>query len=50
MGAYHGETGFRTFSQFKPIFHQSVLSGVPLLFPPYGKVFDIMARLLKLIT
>ena len=50
MGAYHGETGFRTFSQFKPIFYQSALSGVPLLFPPYGRVFELMARVLKLIT
>ena len=46
-GAYHGEAGFRTFSKDKPVFHQSRLSGVPLLYPPYGGVFEIMARVLR---
>ena len=50
MGAYHGEWGFRTFSQQKPVFHQSVLSGVPLLYPPYGKMFEFMAKVLRAIT
>jgi coniferyl-aldehyde dehydrogenase len=50
MGAYHGEWGFRAFSQQKPVFHQSRLSGVPLLRPPYGKVFEGMLRLLKMIA
>jgi coniferyl-aldehyde dehydrogenase len=49
-GAYHGETGFRTFSKLKPVFHQSRFSGVPLLLPPYGKVFEVMARVLRVIT
>jgi coniferyl-aldehyde dehydrogenase len=50
MGAYHGETGFRTFSQMKPVFHQSRLSGVPLLYPPYGAMFEFMAKVLRRIT
>ncbi len=50
MGAYHGEYGFRTFSMNKPVFFQSPLSGTRLLFPPYGKTFERMTRLLKLIT
>jgi coniferyl-aldehyde dehydrogenase len=50
MGAYHGETGFRTFSKEKPVFHQSRLSGVPLLYPPYGRTFDFMAKVLRRIT
>jgi coniferyl-aldehyde dehydrogenase len=50
MGAYHGEWGFRAFSKEKPVFHQSRLSGVRLLHPPYGKVFEGMLRLLKLIA
>ncbi|MEO5671810.1 MAG: coniferyl aldehyde dehydrogenase [Ramlibacter sp.] len=50
MGAYHGETGFRTFSKDKPVFHQSVLSGVPLLYPPYGRMFEFMAKVLRRIT
>ena len=50
MGAYHGEAGFRTFSKDKPVFHQSVLSGVPLLYPPYGRMFEFMAKVLRRIT
>ena len=50
MGAYHGEVGFRTFSKDKPVFHQSALSGVPLLYPPYGRMFEFMARVLRVIT
>ena len=50
MGAYHGEAGFRAFSKDKPVFHQSVLSGVPLLYPPYGRMFEFMAKVLKRIT
>jgi coniferyl-aldehyde dehydrogenase len=50
IGAYHGEVGFRTFSLDKPVFFQSKLSGVPLLHPPYGSVFDFMRKVLKIIT
>jgi coniferyl-aldehyde dehydrogenase len=50
MGAYHGEAGFRAFSKDKPVFHQSVLSGVPLLYPPYGRMFEFMAKVLRVIT
>jgi len=50
MGAYHGETGFSTFSQEKPVFLQSRWSGVPLLYPPYGRTFERVARLLKRIA
>ena len=50
MGAYHGEYGFRTFSMNKPVFFQSPLSGTRLLFPPYGRTFERMTRLLKIIT
>ncbi|HEX7339584.1 MAG TPA: coniferyl aldehyde dehydrogenase [Rhodanobacteraceae bacterium] len=46
MGAYHGETGFRTFSKMKAVFHQARFNGVGLLNPPYGKRFQ---RLLKLL-
>jgi coniferyl-aldehyde dehydrogenase len=47
VGAYHGEWGFRTFSKLKPVFHQSNLSGFPLLRPPYGKVTDWILGALK---
>jgi len=50
MGAYHGEYGFRTFSKEKPVFHQSRLAGTRLLQPPYGKTFERMLGLLKIIT
>ncbi len=50
IGAYHGEAGFRTFSKDKPVLFQSRLSGVPLLHPPYGKVFEFMAKMLRHIT
>jgi coniferyl-aldehyde dehydrogenase len=49
IGAYHGEAGFRTFSKDKPVFIQSRLSGVPLLHPPYGRVFAFMAKVLRII-
>ena len=39
MGAYHGETGFRTFSKMKPVFRQARFNGVGLLNPPYGARF-----------
>ena len=47
VGAYHGEWGFRAFSKLKPVFHQSNLSGFPLLRPPYGKVTDWVLAALK---
>jgi len=50
MGAYHGEWGFRTFSKEKPVFLQSKLSAGGLLRPPYGKTFERLFRLLRLIT
>jgi coniferyl-aldehyde dehydrogenase len=50
MGAYHGEAGFRAFSKDKPVFHQSALSGVPLLYPPYGRMFEFMAKVLRVIS
>jgi coniferyl-aldehyde dehydrogenase len=49
-GAYHGEFGFRTFSKEKPVFFQPKFNGLFLLYPPYGKTFEWMAKLLKKIT
>lgn len=50
MGAYHGEWGFRAFSKEKPVFLQARLNGIGLLYPPYGKTFETMVRLLKAIA
>ena len=49
-GAYHGEHGFRTFSKEKPVYFQSRFTGGTLLYPPYGKTFDRMLKILKRIT
>jgi coniferyl-aldehyde dehydrogenase len=50
MGAYHGEWGFRTFSKEKPVFVQSKLNGLSLLYPPYGRTFARMMGLLRWMT
>jgi coniferyl-aldehyde dehydrogenase len=50
VGAYHGAWGFQTFSKLKPVFHQSNLSGFPLLRPPYGKLTDFVLGALKRLT
>ena len=47
MGAYHGEWGFRTFSKETGVYHQSPLSGIGLLYPPYGAVFDRLSTLIR---
>jgi coniferyl-aldehyde dehydrogenase len=49
-GAYHGEWGFRTFSKYKPVFHQSRFNGTSMFYPPYGAKFDALLRMLKKIT
>ncbi|MEE2828459.1 MAG: aldehyde dehydrogenase family protein [Myxococcota bacterium] len=40
MGAYHGRSGFETFSHRKSVFKRGTLVDVPLIYPPYseGKV------------
>ncbi|MCJ8238531.1 coniferyl aldehyde dehydrogenase [Peteryoungia algae] len=45
-GAYHGEAGFLALSKEKPVLRQSVLSGVSLLYPPYGRLATWMLKLL----
>ncbi|MEO8143774.1 MAG: coniferyl aldehyde dehydrogenase [Betaproteobacteria bacterium] len=47
IGAYHGEAGFRTFSQEKPVFFQSRLNGMFLMRPPYGRAFERVLALLR---
>ena len=46
MGAYHGRTGFETFSKMKPIFHQARFNGLSLFHPPYDTRFAAMIKLL----
>jgi coniferyl-aldehyde dehydrogenase len=38
MGHYHGYEGFVTFSKMRPIFYQTRVSGMRLMWPPYGKL------------
>jgi coniferyl-aldehyde dehydrogenase len=42
MGAYHGHTGFKTFSHAKSIYRQSKLNVAKLagMLPPYGKATE----------
>ncbi|MFH1043790.1 MAG: coniferyl aldehyde dehydrogenase [Pseudomonadota bacterium] len=49
-GSYHGEWGFRTCSKEKPVFTQSRLNGMFLMYPPYGKTVERMLALLKRIA
>lgn len=46
MGAYHGQTGFNTFSHRKPVFKQHRFNAMSWFTPPYGQTFK---RLLKLL-
>jgi coniferyl-aldehyde dehydrogenase len=46
IGSYHGRDGFNTFSMMKPIFRQTRVNGRKLLFPPYGRTFDLLIRLM----
>ena len=47
MGHYHGVEGFITFSKLRPVFYQAPLSGMRLLWPPFGALAD---RVLDFLT
>lgn len=47
QGAYHGKTGFETFTHLKPVFYQSRFSGGGALSPPYGPKTDKTLSLLR---
>lgn len=47
-GAYHGEHGFRRFSNMKPVFAPSRLAPLRLLAPPYGRTTDRLLALARL--
>jgi len=46
MGHYHGYEGFATFSKLRPVFYQAGFSALKYLSPPYGKLADIVVKLL----
>ena len=45
MGAYHGKTGFDTFSHYKSIVDKKTWMDLPMRYQPYNKVFDFLIRL-----
>ncbi|KLT72553.1 aldehyde dehydrogenase [Neisseria arctica] len=47
IGAYHGQTGFDTFSHLKPVFYQAKANTASWLAPPYGKRLEILLKILK---
>jgi coniferyl-aldehyde dehydrogenase len=46
LGAYHGETGFATFSHRKSVFLQSRFASGGLLRPPFGKMTKMLLKFL----
>jgi coniferyl-aldehyde dehydrogenase len=46
-GAYHGEHGFATFSNAKPVYVQARHAPTRLLYPPYGRMFERVLALLR---
>ena len=45
MGAYHGESSFRSFSHFKPVIAKPIWPDtLRLIFPPYGKTVERVIR------
>jgi coniferyl-aldehyde dehydrogenase len=47
IGAYHGEFGFQTFSHRRGVFLQSRFNGTRFLYPPFGRLTDLMLKFLK---
>ena len=47
MGAYHGKTGFDTFSHQKSILYKSSWFNFDLLKPPYGKKVNLIRKFYK---
>ncbi len=42
MGSYHGKAGFDTFSHRKSITHKSTFPDIPLRYPPYKNVVNLL--------
>jgi aldehyde dehydrogenase (NAD+)/coniferyl-aldehyde dehydrogenase len=47
MGEYHGRAGFEAFSKRKAVFFDRRLSASSLLFPPYGRRFRTILKLIR---
>ncbi|MCC5793043.1 MAG: coniferyl aldehyde dehydrogenase [Legionellaceae bacterium] len=46
MGCYHGQEGFDTFSQLKPIVKQGKFVSMSWLYPPYGRLLNLVLAVL----
>ncbi|WP_256592302.1 MULTISPECIES: aldehyde dehydrogenase family protein [unclassified Pseudomonas] len=46
MGHYHGHEGFLEFSKMRPVFKQFAWPAFPMLYPPYGKLFERLMSLM----
>ena len=46
LGAYHGETGFQTFSHRRAVYHQGPIDPKIFLRPPYSRLFPAIFRFL----
>ena len=40
MGAYHGKTGFETFSHLRSIVDKKTWIDLPMRYQPYKRIFD----------
>ncbi|MEK7264926.1 MAG: aldehyde dehydrogenase family protein, partial [Pseudomonadota bacterium] len=47
IGVYHGEKGFERFSHMKPVFYQSKLASVKMLYPPFSAKTDKMLKMVR---
>lgn len=47
QGAYHGDSGFKTFSHEMPVFKQGFVNSASLLRPPYGRVMNGLMNYLR---
>lgn len=46
MGHYHGREGFEELSKMRPIFRQASRPTTPLLYPPYGRVWNFLYKMM----
>ncbi len=47
MGAYHGETGFETFSHLKSVFDRRTKPDLKIMYPPYTSIKERLIKLLQ---
>lgn len=45
MGAYHGKTGFDTFTHYKSIVDKKTFLDLPMRYQPYSKIYEKLVRM-----